>query len=380
MWSLILVGFVLLMMMCGALIGLFCILIASSSPITKSTAFTWGVVFGPFGIVAMLLKATTRQTLSNPTTDDGGSQIGRHVGLAGAALIIASLALPWFRVTGLDRQLLLVPLTTSILRGPAIVLLLFTLAGVLTVAIRRSVTLLGWASALMFSVSIIIWFMGSRLIAFLPIDIVPSDTAITLGRGSSLGLFGAILVLVSSLSKLLEETWPGKVSFPSTRTLLVGLGVTGLVVFVRDITWVRFDTANLSWGLPADGIPVIGDVLVLILIAGALSAGISIFYASTWLRVICASCGVFIVIGSLLSVFFAGVINRSLDWLRGQSPSLLGEAVDTSTTRGPYLTAIVGLVLLIFGLVSRSGTTHLDSSSRFDGHLSTVPLAPPDPF
>ena len=360
--------------------GLICILIGSSTPIKKSTAFSWGAVFGPFGIAAMLLNATRRKSVVNPSMTDSGEEISRTLGLVGAVLISVALAFPWFRATGLDSQLSLVPLTTSVLRGPSIVLLILTLAGALLVIVNRSVTLVGCAGALMFTVSLLIWFMGSRLIAFLPIDIVPIDAAITLGRGSSLGLFGSILVLVSSLSILIEGTWPGKVSFPSTRTLMVGLGVTGLVVFVREITWVRFETANFSWGLPADGIPVIGDVLVLLLVAGAVSAGISIFYSAKLLRIICVCCGSLIVLGSLLSVLFAGVINRSLDWLRGQSPSLVGEAVDTYTTRGPYLTAIVGLVLCIFGFINRSDAMSFKSSDRSTESSPTVAMAPPDPF
>lgn len=380
MWSFALTAFVIIMMIGGALMGVICILLASSTSMKKSTAFAWGTVFGPVGISAMLLKVTRRSTLANGSSSDDGEGISYTIGLVGAGMISASLAMPWFRATGFEKQLSLVPLTTPVLRDPSILLLLVTLAGALMAIVKRYVTLLGWAGALMFSVSLIIWFMGSRLIAFLPIDIVPVDAAITLGRGSSFCLFGAILVLLSSFSTLVEETWPGRVSFPSTSTLVIGLGVTGLVVFVRDITWVRFDTAGLSWGLPADGIPFVGDLLVLLLVLGAVSAGISIFYSAKWLQIVCVCCGSLIIAASLLSVVFAEVIDRSLDWLRGQSSSFAGADIDTSITRGPYFTAAVGMALVIFGFVNRSGSRPPDPARRSSGLTQTVSIAPPDPF
>lgn len=251
--------------------------------------------------------------------------------------------------------------------------------GTLIMAVSRSVMLLGCAGAVVFNSALIIWFMGSRIVAILPADVVPIDAAITLGSGASIALLGAILIMVSCLFTLIEQTWPGRVHTPSTRTIIVGLVATGLVVMVRDIPWVRFDTGSISWGLPADALPVIGDALVLLLVVGAITSAASIFHTARWLNVIELCCGALVIAGALFSALFAGVVNRSLDWLQDQSPTFLGDSLETSTTRGPYITAAVGLVLCVHAAIKLSRSPRSAVPSVATTRL-VIPAAPPDPF
>ena len=244
-----------------------------------------------------------------------------------------------------------------------LVLLGFTLIGVVLFVVRSTPALAGCAAAIWLNASIVTWFAGSKLAGLIPSKIMPEHAVLRMGDGTSLALAGALLMVAGATTVLAEQTWnirPAMVprwSTWATSSLLLAC------LSVREFSWFDISAADFSWSLDFGMLPVIGDVLSIAMFVTLVLLVVQLVRPRRWVAIseICASAFIFLLSGlaaASTNLFQHGAeqLVRRIDFLSQLNPAVV-------STRGPLALTAVSALVMLFGSVSL-WTTRGSASDR----------------
>src|SRR4051794_14621271 len=238
---------------------------------------------------------------------------GHPLTAVGALLAVVACFLPWVEAETEFAKFSIVPASADIIRGSVWVVVSALGVGLVVLVMRASVTLVGCALALYFSVSMAFWLLASRVAWLLPDQLVPDDAPARLGAGGTLAMVGALLGLAGCVVVLIEDTW--KVETPRLPgwTLPTAVVVAFACLGVRHVPWFRVSGGSFDWSLGFDVVPLAGDVLSFTLLACAAMAVVAVLRPRRWVSSVIVVGGLVVTSMSMLTLAFNAVVVRASD-------------------------------------------------------------------
>jgi hypothetical protein len=275
----------------------------------------------------------------------------------GAGMIALSASLPWL-AGGAGTVGSFHPILTATLRPSALIVLALVLVG--AAGARRSTAataIAGCGGLLWLTSALTVWLLGLRLQDLTPAALLPDGLAVRTGVGSVLGIMGGFTLVLAALLDVSQATWPAVVTRWRLQLGRAGLAMTLslLLVASRGTPWIRVQAGSDRWGLGADAIPVVSDVLAILTLAGvavlwiwALERRRITSFALLALGLAATALGgaAGLVVG--VSGVPIGAFLRRLD-------VTANSAVTVETGWGPWALAIVGAMMVLIASVSLVG-------------------------
>ena len=274
----------------------------------------------------------------------------RLFALIGAGLAVISTLIPWFKTANLSEVNRITPATVPYLRGSVWLLSILLIVGAVLLAVKGTPILLGCVGALWFNVCLVVWILGSKTSSILPKALLPDNFTVRLQLGADIGLVAALLIVMSCVMVLADQTWEGSQQLVRGWPVPVGVVVAVLLIGVREATWIRLDAPSFGWNLTVDAVPVLGDLLLVLLFIGALAAIATAFAERVWLMITCIVIGSLTAILSLIGLLFDSVIMDVAKWISHQTPFLKDQSVHLSNKFGAFFTLFAGAALGAYGV------------------------------
>lgn len=286
----------------------------------------------------------------------------------GVVLTVVSAFLPWVTSNSAVGAFAISPVSTNVLRGSVWILLVVLAAGAMTFFLGGNTAVIGCASAVWLTTSIAFWLFEAKLIRLLPAAAMPPDGAANLGPGASLGLIGALLAVLGSVLVVAEKTWDLPVHLMPRWLAPATLAIAFLSLDSREFGWLKVTGGNLSWELGFDSVPLFGDALSAALVTAVTLLFVSILRPRRWVVRCLIGLAALIEALSLIAFTSNAVVEKLSSELLKHVGLLTNLNGTVRATKGPLVTALVGLLLAIYSIVigrkfSSSGPSFASSTA-----------------
>lgn len=269
----------------------------------------------------------------------------------GGFLALVSSFLPWLHGSAFNHSTTITPISTSALRPALILELLVLVGGLGLLAFKGLPTLVGAASGTWLTMSVLFWVFGAKTSMLIPKDALPDGLTLQLDPGATVGLLGGLLCFVGSLVILRDLTWPHSASQLDLVRMVVGVLVAGLLVGAREFAWVQVGSGDWQWRLSVDAVPVIGDAMLLALVAGAVIALLLAVRPSQSVAILGVVVGSGVLVLALIGIIFRGVVTDIAKWTQRRASFLEGHTVSVATRPGPLVDIVAAVALIALAVL-----------------------------
>lgn len=263
----------------------------------------------------------------------------------GVALIIVSAVVPWMHASAFNHAAQITPLSNDVLR-PALVLELAVLfGGAVLVLVKGNPVLVGIGSGIWTLASTLVWLFGARTSMFIPKDALPNGLTVQLLAGASVGMLGGLFCFVGALLILRDLTWPLSARELDLGHMAMGAVVAAALVGAREFPWVQVGSGDWTWRLSVDAVPVLGDFMLLALLAGAVLALVLVVRQSQTVAILGVVVAVVVVGLSVVGFLARGMVTDLASWITHRASFLQDHQVEVSPRSGPLFDLVAGVAL-----------------------------------
>lgn len=267
-----------------------------------------------------------------------------------SVLAIAATFLPWFRLGSVGEARRITPALESYIGVSTLFLAAFLGIGICVSVFLKSPIFLGVGSCVYTTITIALWLFGSRTSSLLPKRLVPDDFTVRLNFGADVGVVASLLMVVAIFVIAFELTWANPIDLSRIWLIVVAAIIGALLISSREASWVVVDTFDFEWRLTVDSIPVIGDAILVLLLASALF----VIAAGVFRRTSLVAISLFLN-AALLAVGSVGWFARNSivnigEWASRRADFLEVSSVRVADSYGPIQLSLIALASLLFSL------------------------------
>jgi hypothetical protein len=226
--------------------------------------------------------------------------------------------------------------------------------------------------------SAVFWVFGAKTSMLIPKDALPDGLTLQLDPGASVGLLGGLLCFVGALVVLRDLTWPHSASQFDVVRMVAGVVVAGLLVGAREFAWVQVGSGGWRWRLSVDAVPIIGDAMLVALVAGAVLALLLAVRPSKSVAIVGVIVGSGVMILAIVGLVFRGVVTDLARWIQSRATFLEGRSVQVSTRPGPLVDVAAGVALV--ALAAYVLVRYLTQEASGSSHQPELPSATEPPL